>query len=58
MLEGGALERCFSDLINPRTEKHSSRHLLSDIMRLTILRVICGAETWVAIERFGESKYE
>jgi predicted transposase YbfD/YdcC len=27
-------------------------------MLLTILGVICGAETWVAIERFGESKYE
>lgn len=58
MFEGSTLESCFSDLSDPRAERHSSRHLLSDIMLLTILGVICGAETWVAIERFGESKYE
>lgn len=57
-LEVNKLHNCFSELIDPRTETHSSRHLLSDIMMLTILAVICGAESWVAVERFGESKHD
>jgi predicted transposase YbfD/YdcC len=58
MLEGNKLHGCFSELHDPREDKHSKRHLLSDIMLLTILAVICGAESWVAVERFGLSKYE
>ena len=46
----------FSGLEDPRAETHSRRHLLSDILTLTILAVICNADTWVAIERFGRSK--
>lgn len=48
----------FRDLPDPRVEKHSSRHLLMDIMFLAITGVICGAESWVGIERFGHSKKE
>jgi predicted transposase YbfD/YdcC len=58
MLEGNSLQKCFSDLDDPRSKTHSSRHLLSDIMLLTILAVLCGADSWSAVERFGESKYE
>ena len=58
MLEGNKLHECFSELTDPREEKHSKRHLLSDIMMLTILAVICGAESWVAVERFGHAKYD
>jgi len=47
---------CFNDLEDPRQDRHSSRHLLSDILMLTILAVLCGADGWVAVERFGESK--
>lgn len=49
---------CFSELDDPRKERHSSRHLLIDILMLTILAVICGADSWVAVERFGYSKEE
>jgi predicted transposase YbfD/YdcC len=49
---------CFSELDDPRKERHSSRHLLIDILVLTILAVICGADSWVAVERFGYSKEE
>ena len=49
---------CFSELDDPRKERHSSRHLLVDILMLTILAVICGADSWVAVERFGQSKEE
>lgn len=58
MLEGTSSLKLFSELDDPRTDKHSKRHQLSDIMLLTILGVICGADSWVAIERFGKSKYE
>jgi predicted transposase YbfD/YdcC len=50
------LYRCFNELSDPRKAKHSSRHLLIDILMLTILAVICGADSWVAVERFGHSK--
>lgn len=56
MVENTALWKSFSDLEDPRADKHSSRHLLQDILLLTILGVICGADSWVAIERFGKSK--
>ena len=46
------------ELEDPRENKHSSRHLLVDILVLTILAVICGADNWVAIEKFGESKMD
>lgn len=47
---------CFSDLEDPRKDTHNKRHKLIDIMLLTILAVICGADTWSAVERFGYSK--
>lgn len=58
MIQESALWKSFSTLEDPRTNKHSSRHLLQDILLLTILGVICGADSWVAIERFGKSKEE
>jgi predicted transposase YbfD/YdcC len=58
MLESTIFSDCFADLEDPRQTKHSSRHLLSDILLLTILAVLCGADSWVAVERFGYSKKE
>ena len=57
MLEGNPLYQCFSDLDDPRAKTHSSRHLLPDIMMLTILAVLCGADGWVDVESFGKAKY-
>ncbi len=49
----------FSILEDPRSENHRNKqHLLSDILVLTILAVICGAESWVDVENFGYSKEE
>ncbi len=50
------LYECFSGLADPRKSRHSSRHNLIDILMMTILAVICGADSWVAVERFGRSK--
>ena len=45
----------FSDLEDPRIERRK-RHLLIDIVVIAICGVICGAETWVDIENFGQAK--
>ena len=35
---------------------HNKRHSLTDILILTILAVICGAESWIDVEEFGDLK--
>jgi len=45
----------FSSLKDPRRERHK-KHLLSDIFFITLCATICGADNWVAIERFGKAK--
>ena len=45
----------FSELEDPRIER-TKRHKLIDIVTITLLGVICGAESWVAIESFGQAK--
>ena len=47
----------FSNLKDPRVER-TKRHKLIDIITITICAVICGADTWVDIEAYGESKYQ
>jgi predicted transposase YbfD/YdcC len=49
-------EEHFATIEDPRKDTHNKRHKLMDILVLTILAVISGAEDWVAVERFGESK--
>ena len=45
----------FSQLPDPRIRRNK-KHLLIDIVVLTVIAVICGAESWNAIEMFGNSK--
>lgn len=52
-----ALVECFSELVDPRVER-TRRHLLSDVLTLSVLAVIAGAEGWEDIEHFGHSKEE
>lgn len=55
-LEGTFLDH-FSELDDPRLSSHNNfRHNLSDILIMTILGAICGADSWVEIERFGLAK--
>jgi len=58
MNKDNPLLTCFTNLDDPRKEKQSSRHNMIDILMLTIIAVICGAESWVAVEKFGRSKYD
>lgn len=47
----------FSNLTDPRLDR-KQRHSLRDILLLTILGVICGADSWTDIELFGKSRQE
>jgi predicted transposase YbfD/YdcC len=45
----------FATLTDPRAEQGKD-HLLIDILTITLCAVICGADDWVAVATFGETK--
>ena len=47
----------FAKVNDPRIER-SKEHLLKDIIAIAILAIISGADGWVAIEAYGNAKYE
>ncbi len=47
----------FGEMEDPRVE-WSIQHKLIDIITIAICAVICGADTWVDIEMYGQSKYQ
>jgi len=49
------VEKHFGQIKDPRIAR-SKRHKLIDIISISILAVICGAEGWVDIENFGKGK--
>lgn len=49
------LNEHFADLEDPRIDR-TKFHQLLDIVIIAICAVICGADTWVAIEEFGNAK--
>jgi predicted transposase YbfD/YdcC len=52
-----SLQESFASLEDPRVERNK-KHLLLDIIILTLCAVISGAEGWEAIEEFGEDKLD
>jgi predicted transposase YbfD/YdcC len=52
---GRGLRDHFGELPDPRIER-AKRHELLDIVTIAICAVICGADTWVAVETFGKRK--
>ena len=48
----------FEPLVDPRIDNHNKLHKLHDILVITILATICGADNWVDISEFGEAKYD
>ncbi len=52
-----SLRQCFADLDDPRRE-HQRLHNLWDIIALTICAVVCGADSWTDVEKYGHSKYD
>ncbi len=55
--ELGSLKKCFSKIKDPRIDR-TKRHKLIEILIIAILAVICGADSWVDVEMFGNSKKE
>jgi predicted transposase YbfD/YdcC len=53
----GSLVRHFQALEDPRLER-SRLHNLLDIVAITICAVICGANSWVDVEKYGEAKQD
>lgn len=47
----------FKQMTDPRVER-TRRHKLIDIINIAICAVICGADTWVNIESYGQAKFE
>ncbi len=47
----------FAQMSDPRIDR-TKRHNLIDILTIAICAVICGADSWVAIELYGCTKYE
>lgn len=57
MTEKIALMTHFAEVSDPRRDQ-GKRHVLSDLLTLTICGVVSGANTWVEIEEYGEAKYD
>lgn len=51
------LRRCFGGLHDPRVQGRCD-HLLIDILSISLLAVMCGAEDWPDIEEFGKRRLE
>ncbi len=45
----------FRQLPDPRVRR-TRRHSLEDVLVITLCAVICGADEWAAIARFGRAK--
>lgn len=52
-----AIMEHFSPIEDPRRE-HGKRHVLEEILVLTICAVMCGADGFVAVEAFGKAKID
>lgn len=52
-----AFKDAFSSISDPRINR-TKRYSLFDIIGLTLIANICGAETWASIEKFGHAKKE
>ena len=54
---GASIMEQFASLEDPRVER-TKRHKLLDIVAIAICGTICGADSWVDIELFGNCKGE
>ena len=51
-----SIRQCFADVADPRRD-HGKVHTLWDIIAITILAVIAGADTWVEVAKYGLKKH-
>lgn len=52
-----SIRACFAEVPDPRRE-HLRLHNLWDIIAITILAVISGADSWVEVAKYGVSKFD
>src|SRR5918912_1268737 len=52
---GPSLREYFAALPDPRIDR-TKRHQLLDIITIAICAVLCGADSWVDVELFGQAK--
>jgi len=52
-----AIRARFSKLTDPRIER-TKRHLLLDMVVISLCAAICGANSWADVERFGKAKLD
>jgi len=50
-----SLHRHFNTLLDPRLDR-TKKHPLINILFIAICGVLCGADNWVSIERYGKTK--
>ena len=58
MTLAGTFFEHFSNIKDPRIHNHNFRHNIFDMIVITVLATICGADGWAEIERFGQDKEE
>jgi predicted transposase YbfD/YdcC len=52
-----SIRQCFAEVPDPRRE-HLRLHNLWDIIAITILSVVAGADSWVEVAKYGVSKWD
>jgi predicted transposase YbfD/YdcC len=52
-----SIRQCFAEVSDPRRE-HMRLHNLWDIIAITLLAVIAGADSWVEVTKYGVSKLD
>jgi len=50
------IEEHFKSLKDPRRKTANQRHKLIDILIRAICAIICGANGWVSVEKFGKEE--
>jgi len=50
------IEEHFKSLPDPRRRTMNLRHNFIEILNIAICAIICGADSWVAVEEFGKAK--
>jgi predicted transposase YbfD/YdcC len=55
--QDASIARYFADLPDPRVDR-TKKHLLEDILAITLCAVVCGADSWEEVEAFGEAKQD
>lgn len=55
--KGISIRHCFAEVADPRRE-HGRLHNLWDIIAITILAVVSGADSWVEVAEYGVQKFD